>query len=293
MGAEDSETVGDGTRVQTRAQLHAAGIGDTTIANRCRSGRYQRLMSGMYCLEVPTTLDRCRAVSLWRADAVLSHRTAAWLWGLLPEPALIEVTVPSGVRSGLPGWARVYRRDLSKAECSWAQLLPVASRERAILDSLHLLPRPEAERLVDDYSRFDQQFEELLALCVVDRAGMAVAREIVGNAARRWASEPERVLSRTLARIGCPLEPNDPVLGYFGDLVDAEARLVVEIDGRGFHSERGVFTQDRRRQNEIVLADWLVLRYSAEDVFARSERIACEIKEQVRKRRRRVRDRRK
>lgn len=250
-------------------------------------------MPGIYCLGAPTTLDRCRGVSLWRADAVLSHRTAAWLWGLLPAPQLVEVTVPSAVRACLPDWGRLYRRDLSAAECSWAQLLPVVSRERAILDSLHLLPRPDAERLVDEYSRFDHQFEDLVGLCAVDRAGMAVAREIVTSAAIRWASEPERLLGRTLARLGCPLEPNDPVLGYFGDLVDTEARLVVEIDGRGFHSERGVFTQDRRRQNEIVLADWLVLRYSADDVFERAEHIACEIKQQVRQRRRRARDRRK
>ncbi|WP_038170460.1 DUF559 domain-containing protein [Tomitella biformata] len=282
-----------GTRVWTRAQLHAAGMKDTTIANHCRSGAYQRLMPGIYCLGPPTALDKCRAVSLWRADAVLSHRTAAWLWGLLPEPPHIEVTVPSVVRASPPDWARLYRRDLSPAECSWAQMLPVVCRERAILDSLHLLPRADAERLVDEHTRFDQQREDLISLCSVDRAGMAVARAVVATAAQRWASEPERLLGRTLARIGCRLEPNNPVLGYAGDLVDQEARLVVEIDGRGFHSEREVFTHDRRRQNAIVIADWLVLRYSADDVFERTDQIALEIKTQVRKRRRRARDRRK
>ncbi|MFF2107964.1 hypothetical protein [Rhodococcus koreensis] len=42
-----------------------------------------------------------------------------------------------------------------------------------------------------------------------------------------------------------------------GDFVDERARIVVEVDGREFHSEPDVFRGDRRRQNWLVREGWM------------------------------------
>ncbi|WP_257015375.1 endonuclease domain-containing protein [Rhodococcus sp. ACS1] len=73
---------------------------------------------------------------------------------------------------------------------------------------------------------------------------------------------------------------------YVGDFVDERARIVVEVDGREFHSEPDVFRGDRRRQNWLVREGWMVLRFAAYDVLAHPDAIADEIIAAVRRRRR-------
>ena len=46
------------------------------------------------------------------------------------------------------------------------------------------------------------------------------------------------------------------------DVLFVRERLVVEIDGREFHSKRPVFESDRRRQNLLVLDGWCILRFT-------------------------------
>jgi very-short-patch-repair endonuclease len=47
-----------------------------------------------------------------------------------------------------------------------------------------------------------------------------------------------------------------------------EQRVIVEFDGE-VHRDRHVFVRDLRRQNEIVLAGWRILRFSSADVLGR------------------------
>ncbi|WP_306436959.1 endonuclease domain-containing protein [Rhodococcus sp. 06-235-1A] len=75
---------------------------------------------------------------------------------------------------------------------------------------------------------------------------------------------------------------------FYGDLVDFSARVIVEIDGREFHTDPATFDNDRRRQNELVLDGWLVLRYSAATALADLDRVVDEIITVVRRRRKSI-----
>src|SRR5699024_5012424 len=201
--ARVGDTTGDGARwIRTRAQLlHRES--PATIARRCRSGEYLQVLRGVYTDAEPRGLDRCRAVSLWRADAPPRHSTGAWLWGLIDEPEQIHVTVPRRLHPESPGWLTVHRHDLP-APHSWILDLPVVDRARAVVESVPLLDRARAERLVDECSRVDEEHDRLVQVCREDagRAGVVKARGIVDRAVRRTASEAERVLARELARRG-------------------------------------------------------------------------------------------
>jgi very-short-patch-repair endonuclease len=52
-----------------------------------------------------------------------------------------------------------------------------------------------------------------------------------------------------------------------------EALLIAEIDGFGPHSSRSVFQRDRTRQNALVNAGWLVLRFTVDDIRLRPEMV--------------------
>jgi predicted transcriptional regulator of viral defense system len=86
----------------SRRQLLAAGISDQIILERLRRQRWQQLYRGVYAVfSGPATRDTWLWAAVLRAGdgAVLSHKTAAELHGLIETPAeSIHVTVPSARR---------------------------------------------------------------------------------------------------------------------------------------------------------------------------------------------------
>jgi very-short-patch-repair endonuclease len=53
---------------------------------------------------------------------------------------------------------------------------------------------------------------------------------------------------------------------FLVDLVWVEGRIVVEVDGYEFHCDRGAFSADRRRDYELVISGYLVLRLPQDEV---------------------------
>ena len=53
---------------------------------------------------------------------------------------------------------------------------------------------------------------------------------------------------------------NVPVEGYEVDAFWPAARLVVELDGWGFHKTRGAFERDRARDAALLVAGYRVVR---------------------------------
>ncbi len=85
--------------VLSRAQALRAGVTDKYLVAALRSGRWQRLHTGVYAsFSGPPP----RGAQLWAAvlragpEAVLSHQTAAELQGIGNQAAVIHVTVPPG-----------------------------------------------------------------------------------------------------------------------------------------------------------------------------------------------------
>ncbi|MEC3952612.1 DUF559 domain-containing protein [Nocardia sp. CDC153] len=272
--------------IRTRAELLAAGIPASTIDNRCRNGDYQRLLPGVLSTEPPDSLAKCRAIIAWLPEAVLSHRTAAWLWGMLPEPARLEATVPKPRYRTPPPWLHFYRGVIPADWVAEAHDLPTTHPALTLLNCLSVLPAPDAESLIDEQVCRSVHPQDVLRLCDSGLRGGRALREQLRAAAIDAASEPERIFARALKRRGLNMLANHPVGPYRCDFVDERSRTIVEIDGREFHSAPGVFRRDRRRQNQLVLDGWLVLRYAAGDVLERPEELATEVVEVVRRRRR-------
>lgn len=61
------------------------------------------------------------------------------------------------------------------------------------------------------------------------------------------------------------------------DFVYPELRLVIELDGERYHSDRDTFRKDRRKQNDLTLEGYRVLRFTAWDVFAAPEYVVAAV----------------
>jgi predicted transcriptional regulator of viral defense system len=100
--AEIAETARWQAGAISRRQLLDAGLNAKVIAKRLARGRWQQLYRGVYAVfSGPATRDTWLWAAVLRAGdgAVLSHKTAAELHGLIDTPAeSICVTVPSARR---------------------------------------------------------------------------------------------------------------------------------------------------------------------------------------------------
>ncbi|MGF0312199.1 DUF559 domain-containing protein [Rhodococcus sp. IEGM1428] len=272
--------------VYTRQQLLDTGVSEGAIAYRTRVGTLTRLLPSIYCTGESTYRDRCVAATLWQPHAVLSHLTAAWWWNLLEhEPDHVDITMPRASRTRGPKWLRAYRRSL--AESSFADGLPVVTIEQSIVDVAVLLPRPELEQFFDSALSRAVSWRGVARQCEksAGMAGITEVRRQLRLCCPRTLSEPERMVARALTAAGFFLEINAEVGPYYADLMDRRARVIVEIDGREFHSAPGMFTNDRVRQNALQLDGWLVLRYSAAMVLTDLDYVVRQIVDTVRRRR--------
>lgn len=62
------------------------------------------------------------------------------------------------------------------------------------------------------------------------------------------------------------------------DFAWLEQRLIVETDGFAFHSDRASYRRDRRRVNSLLLAGWVVLRFSWEDVVSDPDYVVASVR---------------
>ncbi|OZC50877.1 hypothetical protein CH267_22770 [Rhodococcus sp. 06-621-2] len=272
--------------VYTRAQLESQGIARSGIARRVRTGRLFRVLPRIYSDPEPSYFDLCTALTLWRSDAVLSHDSAAWLWGLLDdEPSTVHATVPVSVRvSSVDGFV-LHRRSVSSTE---RHGLPVVFAAQCFVDVASTLTGDPLDQFFDRNIGARVSWRAVTDHIVATKGmkGMREVRRQLEHCCPGTFSEPERMVARAVRARGVRMNINAPIGPYLGDLVDYHAKVDVEIDGREYHIAPGPFDNDRVRQNRMILDDWLVLRYSAASVYRDVDAVADQIVGVVRRRRR-------
>ena len=109
--------------------------------------------------------------------------------------------------------------------------------------------------------------------CALQRRGTTAGvrepdrRELLLDSRDEPWSAAERLFHRLLRTArDHRLESNQPVMidgsTYYVDVVFRRLSLVIEIDGRLYHTATEVFETDRWRQNLLVLDGWCVLRFT-------------------------------
>lgn len=237
-------------------------------------------------------LQRLAAIMLTAPEgAVLSHATAAVLWGIqIPlQPAgdrRVDLVVPRASRAESRRDRRVHRIPLDDDEVTRIGAFPVTVRARTWRDLAGRL-QPAALLAVTDQLLAQGcavgELEVQLARRPTGR-GSARARAVLPVADRRAESPMESVLRWLLHAAGLP----SPALqftvrsagGAFlgrADLAWPDRRVLVEFDG-DVHRERDVFVNDVRRQNQLVAAGWVVLRFTSADVLGRPDEVVAQVR---------------
>lgn len=261
--------------VVTRAQLLELGLGEDAIDTRLRSGRLCRLHRGVYAIghELVSREGRWLAAVLRVGEgAVLSHISAANLWGIRGETSRsrIDVSAPCSTRS--PPAVRRHYLQLAVDEVTVRKGIPVTTLARTLFDVAAEISDEGLEAAIRE-AEYLHRFQLRGLECLLERHPGQRGTGTIKTCLHRLGRGPRgRIRSRLevrfasfLARTDLPQPALNALLDIGGSKVEADClwldqRLIVELDGGQAHRTRVAFESDRERDRRLQVAGWRVIR---------------------------------
>jgi hypothetical protein len=273
--------------VMTTAELAAFGLGRAAVARRAREGRLFRVHRGVYAVGRPDLSPpgrRLAAVLACGSPAVLSHRSAAVQHGLLADGGTrIDVTRPAPAGRPQSGIRVHSSTTLIAPDIATVDGIPCTSVARTLVDVGDREPPRLVERAVDQ-AEVMGVFDLIAISEALERAGprrgRGVLKAILAELGQPTLTDRElEELMLELTRTAGLHQPevNAWITGdgwaYKADFLWRAERLVVETDGRAFHSSRRAFEHDRLRDQRLILAGYTVVRFTWRQLVREPERV--------------------
>ena len=252
----------------TWAQLTRAGVTRHGIAGHVENGWLVAWHRGVYQLGVfgGPSGDEMAALLACGPCAVLSHWSAASVFEFCPRTGrVVDVTLTGG-HAGRRRGIRPHRIALPASDVVVKHGLRVTTPARTLLDLAAVAPRATLERLIEEAQVQNvASTAELLAAAERNqgRKGVRVFREVIDflDEPLFTRSEAERRLLALCRSAALPLPlTNVSRAGWEVDAVWDTQRLVVEVDGYRYHRSRAKFERDRRKDADLMVAGYRVLR---------------------------------
>jgi hypothetical protein len=274
-----------------RERVLELGAHPSSIHRKRTAGEWTSVFPGIYRHEAaPVTGYQSLLAAVWAGgpQAVASHRSAAWLWGMLDSPpGHPEVTVPYGGRL-LRGVERHQSNDLEFG-ISLRQRIPTTNPLRTLLELGSLgdvtlveqaLDRARATRLVSPNG---------LARTLKDfgrpgRNGTGVLRTALDRLGPSASGRPPSVLESGLGRIfvryHLPIPVPEFVAGPHGqyriDFAYPEVLLAIEAQSLAWH-DGFQLEADEERRNALTECGWTILEFGWRIIHHRPDAVARRI----------------
>jgi hypothetical protein len=237
--------------VVTRRDLLRIGFSSAAVEHRLGTGRLRPAARGVYTVGWPLT-DRKQgwmaAVLVCGEDAMLSHGSAAALWGIGPQGAgPVDVSIRRHCGVSRPGIR--------------------ARAVRTLIDQAAELTPNGLERMVNEADKHDVIDPEALRMALDDYAGergVKPLRTLLDRLTFRLSDTELEVLFRPIAaKAGLPTPLTKAMVNNFEvDFYWPDLGLVVETDGWRYHRTASAQTRDALRDQTYTAAGFTPLRFS-------------------------------
>jgi very-short-patch-repair endonuclease len=265
--------------VVARSQLLDLGFGPDSIKHRISKGRLHPLWRGVYAVGRPEVGQRGRwmgAVLSCGPEALLSHRSAAALWGIGSTTSVIEVVVPRRVARRRPG-IRVHRSSgLGPEHRRHVDGIPVTDLVSTLVDLASCVIDGPLEKAINEADRLDLIDPEELRAAVEPlrrRLGLPRLRRLLGCEALTDTGLERRFLAVVRSAGLSEPETQAMVNGYRVDFYWRGIGLVVEADGWRYHRTPGEQATDRRRDQTHAKAGLTTLRFGEAQIRDRPDEV--------------------
>ncbi len=255
--------------VSIRQLLGPLGYSRASISRAAAAGLLHRLHQGVYAVGHTNLTHRGRCLAAVLAsgpDALLSHRSAGWLWGIWrPPPAPYEVTTPIP-RRPKPALIVHYARGLTVEDRFIVDGIPLTGVPRTLLDLAASVRARQLDRSLErseELGLFDLGVVEALLGRTAGHPGQGRLRRALAvyREPSFTRSGVERRFLDLLREAGLPRPSTGfNVRGHELDFYWPKEGLAVEIDTFGTHGTHAAFERDRVRDGQLRLAGIVVER---------------------------------
>jgi Transcriptional regulator, AbiEi antitoxin len=260
----------------TRQQLLELGLPAQTIVRWLGNDRLSRVHKGVYAVghRQHTAIALAMAAVLACGDrAVLSHDSAAALWGVRKWPTLPEVTAPyDRRRTGI----RTHRtQTLITKDVRRHRNIRVTSPSRTILDIQDRLTDKQLTRAINEL-----RLQEHLKAAELDRllSNSTRIRNLIDPNQKPTRSGKEDDFVAFCQRYGLPTPTiNTTLFGHEVDALFPAEKVIVEIDHWDTHKSRASFESDRERDATAAEHGYLTIRVTTARLAATPTREAARL----------------
>lgn len=263
-------------------QLRDCGVSKSTASRWHAEGKLHRIHRGVYALghrSIPIEGRMVAALIVVGPEAVLSHATAAWWWGLIErEPDRIELTNPRRAKGGDDFLVHRAR----EIDATRHRRFPITTVPRTLLDLAARSSVSEVRRALAEaeYRRL-LDVEEVKRMLGGGRPGSRKLRAALSTHEPRLArtrSRVERSFLELCRRAALPLPDVNARVGRMTvDALWRDAGLAVELDSYGTHGSPARMERDRRRELHLRAAGFAVVRYTDQQIDEQPQLIVADL----------------
>ena len=285
-----------------RRQLLALGFSRQAVQHRITTGRLHPVARGVYAVGWPYLDQRRRWATAvlaaatgagtdafptqpyLGADAVLSHRSAAALWGIGNERrGRIDLSVRRKQSTSRTGMLVRRRPSLAVTAIRLVDDLPVTSPVQTLIDLATELGPIAIERAVNDADKRDLIDPEALRTALDDHAGepgVRPLRQILDRLTFRLSDSDLEIFFRPIAAsAGLPPPLSKQRVNRFEvDFFWPDLGLVVETDGLRYHRTPSAQKHDARRDRAHVIAGMTPLRFTHYEIRHEPHRVRFDLR---------------
>jgi very-short-patch-repair endonuclease len=257
--------------VLTRADLLGLGFSRRSIEHRVKSGRLHPIARGVYVVGRRDLTPKGRwmaAVLVCGEGAMLSHRSAAELWGIgHEEKKRIDLTIRRRREIHRPGLKVRMRPKLPEGSVVRRFGIPVTRPVQTLIDLATELKPLQLERAVNEADKRDLVDPERLRSALDGYGGMPgvrTLRTMLDRHTFRLSDSDLEIYFRPLALdAGFPLPLSKQwVLDYEVDFLFPDHRLIVETDGLRYHRTPSQQARMVKRDQDHVAEGFRVIRFT-------------------------------
>ncbi|HWJ41974.1 MAG TPA: hypothetical protein VNR67_00930 [Solirubrobacterales bacterium] len=271
-------------------QLRELGFRETAIKTRLAEGRLYHLHGEVYAVGHTRLAVRApwwAALLAYGPGAVLSHQSAAVLWGIRRKRrGPIHVTAAGG-RQGMRRrkgiW--IHRCKFTGEDVTTRDGFPVTTLPRTLFDLAEVVRFDELKGSAEEAERLKLlRLPELERCCELGRGRRALrpVRRLLGE-----LRPPDEGRSPLEIRFAAFLRHHDlpgpvqnvDVLGHEVDALWPAAKLIVELDSWEFHGHRAAFERDRARDLKLMIADYRTIRVTHRRLDREADQLAAQIRQ--------------
>jgi very-short-patch-repair endonuclease len=268
------------------AQLLELGCSRRTIAHWVNRGRLHVRFLGVYSVvdgDLPPLALEQAALIACGEHAFLSHRSAAFVWGMRKAPPVNpEVSVVGRYRRSSQGIlvhriGSIDRREVKRHEGLW-----LSTPARAVLEVAAVAPDELVDVVEEGLARRRVNGRELESVLARNRPcrGSARLAAVLGDesAMAITRSRAERAFLKLIRDARLPLPETNVKFGPFvPDFMWRRERLIVELDSPTFHGGPRAFQNDREKDLFYRDARFDVLRFTREHVVNEPARVLVRV----------------